>query len=256
MKPVETIRIVPGAKTAVLMMHGIAGTPNHFRELMPLEDMIPESWSLYNILLPGHGGTVRDFSRRSMAAWEGYTMDIFRDLCRNHEQVILIGHSMGTLFAMDMALARPDKVAFLFLLGVPLRVGVRAVAVCNLIRFSFGWLNPENPIQMSMANACSIPPTAKFWQYIGWIPRMVELVRKMHAVSDRVQDLQVPTIAFQSLRDEMVSNRTASILRNAGTVEVHELVPSTHFYYHPDDIATMRQRFADAGKEMITPPTA
>lgn len=54
----EYVRIVPGAKTAVLFMHGIVGTPNHFRDLLPLVDLVPDDWSVYNVLLPGHGGTV------------------------------------------------------------------------------------------------------------------------------------------------------------------------------------------------------
>ena len=32
MRHFETRRILPGAKNAVLFLHGIVGTPNHFRE--------------------------------------------------------------------------------------------------------------------------------------------------------------------------------------------------------------------------------
>ena len=46
----EYIREIPGAKTAVLMLHGIAGTPDHFEMLLPL---VPADWSIYNILLDG-----------------------------------------------------------------------------------------------------------------------------------------------------------------------------------------------------------
>ena len=42
----ETVRIVPGAKTVALMIHGICGTPNHFRALVPLEDAVAEDWSV------------------------------------------------------------------------------------------------------------------------------------------------------------------------------------------------------------------
>ena len=60
------IRIVEDSDTAVLMIHGIAGSPAHFRDLIPV---IPADWSVYNILLDGHGGTVSDFSRTSMKKW-------------------------------------------------------------------------------------------------------------------------------------------------------------------------------------------
>ena len=62
----EYIRIVPGSKYAVLMLHGILGTPDHFRELLPL---VPENWSVHALLLDGHGGAVEDFSHTSMEKW-------------------------------------------------------------------------------------------------------------------------------------------------------------------------------------------
>jgi len=57
------IREIPGAKTAVLMIHGIVGTPEHFAMLYPY---VPEDWSIYSIRLAGHGGSVEDFAAASM----------------------------------------------------------------------------------------------------------------------------------------------------------------------------------------------
>ena len=51
----EFIRYLPGSDRAVLLIHGIAGTPAHFWQFLPL---IPEDWSVYNVLLDGHGGEV------------------------------------------------------------------------------------------------------------------------------------------------------------------------------------------------------
>ena len=52
----ETVKILPGAEKAVLFLHGIAGTPEHFRKVLALEELVPESWSVYNLRLDGHGG--------------------------------------------------------------------------------------------------------------------------------------------------------------------------------------------------------
>lgn len=41
----EYRRILPGSNMAVLMLHGIVGTPHHFDDLIPL---IPEDWSVVN----------------------------------------------------------------------------------------------------------------------------------------------------------------------------------------------------------------
>lgn len=242
----ETSRIVPGARTAVLFLHGIAGTPDHFRTLIDLESLVPEHWSCRNVLLPGHGKRVEDFSRSSMQAWEAYAMGEFDSLCQTHEHVIIVGHSMGTLFALQMALARPEKVPFLCLISVPLRVWVRLFGACNIIRFGFGILNFRDPVQASLAAACSIRPTRKVWKYIGWIPRLVELFQLMRQVEKRIPNLAVPAIAFQSVRDELVSAGSGKILRNSGRVDVQELPHSTHFYYAKEDVKIIRDAFVAA----------
>ena len=63
----EYINIQEDATTAILYIHGIVGTPNHFNDFMPL---IPKTFSVYNLLLDGHGKGVKDFSKTSMETWE------------------------------------------------------------------------------------------------------------------------------------------------------------------------------------------
>lgn len=239
----EFVRIVPGSKIAVLFIHGIVGTPNHFRDLLPLVDLVPEDWSVYNVLLPGHGAAVRDFGKSSMKEWKGYAWKVFRQLCDTHERVILVGHSMGTLFSIQMALERPEKVCGLFLIAVPLRVGVKLFGVVNMLRMTFGLLNQNDPVQAATKTVCGTETTWKVWQYIPWIPRMAELIGQMHSTAKLVGDIGAPCVAYQSQRDELVSNRSRKILEKSGRVEVHNLLGSTHFYYSPEDISIVRKRF-------------
>ena len=119
-------RIVRGSDTAVVFIHGIVGTPDQFNPLLPL---VPKDWSVDNLLLPGHGGSVRDFSRSSMAAWRAHVAEHIDRLAEDHRRILLVGHSMGTLFCIDEAVKRPDTVAGLFLLASPLRIFMRPSAV-------------------------------------------------------------------------------------------------------------------------------
>lgn len=245
----QLIRIVPGAKTAVLFMHGIAGTPGHFRQgVLPLEELVPKEFSVYNVLLDGHGREVEDFAHSSMAKWKNQVFDIFQMLCHSHERVILVGHSMGTLFAIRMALECPDKVPFLFLLNCPLLVGVKAFGAVNLIKLSYGLLNENDPIQAATARVTGIRQTRQSWRYIGWLPRVAELIGLMHETIDLIPQLRVKSVAFQSRHDELVSCRSCRILRQSGNVEVHGLCHSTHFYYTPEDVAFIQRRFLELMK--------
>lgn len=239
----ETKRLVPGAKTAVLFIHGICGTPDHFRSVLPLEDLVPEDCSVYNLRLDGHGGTASDFGRSSMEEWKRYVWQIFEDLTKDHQKVILVGHSMGTLFSIQLAASYSDRVCALFLLGVPLRVRLRLFGVRNFIRFGFGELDEKDPVQKALKLASGITPTKKVWRYLPWIPRMLELFVQMRETVKCLKDLSVPTFAFQSRRDEVVSLRSGERLEESGRVFVKTLPGSTHFYYPPEEANLLQQQF-------------
>ena len=239
----ETKRIVPGAKTAVLFIHGICGTPDHFRSVLPLEDLVPADCSVYNLLLVGHGGTALDFGRSSMGKWKRQVWQNFENLIKTHQKVILVGHSMGTLFSIQLAVSHPDRVAALFLLGVPLRVRLRLFGIRNFIRFGFGKLDEQDPVQKALKIASGITPTKKLWQYLPWIPRMLELFGQMRETGKLLPALSVPTVAFQSQRDEVVSLRSGERLEECRNVCVKTLAGSTHFYYPPEEVWQMQQQF-------------
>lgn len=228
-------RMVPGATTAVLMIHGICGSPAHFRTLLPMEKMIPEGWSYHNIVLDGHCKEVADFGASSMKKWQAQVDKVFDELCSSHDQIILVGHSMGTLLSIRQALRCPNKVKTLFLLAVPVKVFVQPRAIPYLIRIAFDKIDEKNPVQVSMRDACGIRQTRMVWKYAPWIPRMVELLRFCSQTAKLVEDLRVPCIAIQSAKDEMVSSRAGKRLKESGRVEVIDLPNSTHFYYPPED---------------------
>lgn len=227
----EYKRIISGADTAVLFIHGIVGTPDHFRELIPLEQAVPENWSVYNVLLPGHGGTAEDFGRSSMDAWRTYVHAAFEELVNEHTRVIIVAHSMGTLFALQLAIAYPEKTGFLFLLGVPMRPGVRLTMMRDSLKMVFGKLPPEHVLW----KAAGVTTTRKVWKYLFWIPRFLELFREIHRTELILGNLKTPCVAYQSQTDELVTNFSRRVLERSGVMEVHNLYGSTHFCYNPAD---------------------
>lgn len=251
MKHEEFTRIVPGADTAVLFIHGIAGTPNQFRDLMPLVELVPETWSVRNVLLPGHGGSAMDFGRSSMKQWRSYAYSAFEELSRQHDRVILAGHSMGTLFSIQLAVENPEKVSQLFLLAVPMRPWPRLFCIKNMLKLPFGKLREEKPLEAAFSKACGIQATPFIWQYITWIPRVLELFGEIYRTEKLLPRLEVPCIAWQSENDDLVSNFSAAVLRKAGSMEVWELSESTHFYYGPKDKKTVLDSFSGIIKRRL-----
>ena len=231
----EFRRLNPKGDVAVMFIHGIAGTPKHFVSRIPLQEQVPEEWSVYNVLLDGHGLGVDDFSRSSMKKWKEQLWRIFNQLSQTHQQVILVGHSMGTLFSIQLALENPGKIPFLFLLGVPMRPGIKPHMMVTMLRLSFGKIREDRPTEAAVQDACGVRPTPMLWKYIGWIPRMLELLAEIHLTEKEMDLLTVETVAYQSRRDEMVTNLSKKVLEKCHAIKIIELPNSAHFYYHPDE---------------------
>ena len=231
----EYIRMTPGADTAVLFIHGIVGSPNHFVTQIPLVDLVLEDWSVYNLLLDGHGMGVEDFSKTSMKKWKEQVWRVFDDLAANHKHVIIAAHSMGTLFAMQLAQEHPEKVPFLFLLAVPMRPWMKFSGAINCLRLAFGLTREDHPLEVALRDASGVKTTWKVWKYIGWIPRFMELFREIHRTEKVMGCLSVPCVAWQSEKDELVSGRSRNILDKYSAIEVRTLQDSGHFYYDPKD---------------------
>ncbi len=232
----EFIRSVPGAKSAVLMIHGILCTPNFFRDFVK---QIPENISVYNILLDGHGGDVADFTKTSMVKWREQVHGIFDALCQRYESIVIVGHSMGSLFAIEGAVHRPDIVKSIFLVACPLKVFVRPIAAENSFKVVTDTVNEKNPLQISTRENYSIAPDKRLWKYIPWAPRFIELFSLIRKTRQKIDDIKVPTYLYMSKKDELVSLDSIKYFKNNPNVDVTVLEDSYHHHFPTEDYAYM-----------------
>jgi esterase/lipase len=242
------IRIIDDAPYAVLFLHGITGSPCHFSRVLPLVDALPRDWSYYNLLLPGHGGSVSDFSRSTMKQWKRKVREVFLELADSHAQVVVVGHSMGTLFALQLAAEFPDKIPLLFLIASPIhpRVSPRGMMLC--LRAVAGAVRADRPDEMAIIQAGGIRLTRKLWMYIPWARNMIALLWDARQTKKLLPMVSTKAVIFQSRRDEMVSPSSAKILSRYPNVKLTTLDDSTHFYYSADDLAQILRAFSDECK--------
>lgn len=231
---------VPGSDTAVLFIHGILGTPQHFRRFYP---EVPAGVSIYSILLDGHGGPVEGLSKTSMARWKAQVRATMEGLVQRYRQVVLVAHSMGALFAIELGLLYPHQVKALLLLDVPLAVGVKPSAVTNSLRVIFHRVPEGNEAAKAAQAAFGLTPTKKLWRYAGWLPRYCELFGEIRRVRGLLPQITVPCVAFQSCRDELVAHAACRYLRESGRVTLVPLKRSGHFYYDKRDFAKVLSHF-------------
>lgn len=233
--------IRPGdGPNAVLMVHGIAGSPGHFRDLI---SAIPETYTIYNILLDGHSGSIENLSRSSMAKWKAQVRATLNDLFTRHEKVVIVAHSMGTFFAIQAAIDHPDRIPALFLLAVPTRPWVRFSTWITTLKVAFGKL--DSAAAQTMRGETALELTPKLWKYFAWIPRFVELLQECRRVRKVLPLLAVPTQAFQSQVDELVCVRSCNDLNAHPYIQTRLLTGSGHFVYGTEDIAFLRIRLQE-----------
>ena len=246
----EYVRLNPEADVAVLFLHGIVGSPRHFDHRLPLIHLVPEQWSVYSVLLPGHGGSVEDFSASTMQHWKSYVWSIFEALRQGHQKVILVGHSMGTLFALQLAIEKGEGIPFLFLLACPLCPQVSFAAIRHSV--SLITSNPArlNDAQTAMYQSGSVVLTKKLWKYIPWVPNLLSLLRECRKTRKNMGKLKIKTFVFQSQKDELVSHRSEKYLKTSPYVHLFELKKSTHFFYEEGDKHFVQQNFVDACNEV------
>jgi len=225
----QYIRKIKGSENAIVMIHGILGTPHHFDYLL---EYIPADWSVYAILLDGHGSDVQAFSKTSMKKWERQVESTFDKVAKEHRNVYASAHSMGTLLTIGYANSHPCTIKKVFFMAIPLRACLRPPIFENALRVKYQKRKKNDPVCDATFCACSIDHNgAHLWEYIGWIPRFWELLVKIEKTRKILPKLRIKGVTFQSGKDEMVWPGSYRFIKGHPTLKAHLLKDSYHFYY-------------------------
>lgn len=234
-------RLVPGAESAVLFIHGILSTPRFWDGFV---SALPGDVSVVSLLLPGHGGTVRDFAHVRWGAWRQHVHKAILRLKETHARVYLVGHSMGALLSILEAADSPESIAGLLLMAVPLRIRVKPSALVHNMLKGVGLGESRE----ALATYYGTETDWRVWRYIGWIPRYLELFALSRAARKTLPRLTTPTRAFQHGQDELVSPKSGALLAGCPAVTLRTLEGSMHHDIAPDD----RQTLLDALGELCS----
>lgn len=224
----------------MLFLHGILGTPRHFDFLLSL---VPEDWSLWSLLLPGHGGSTADFGRSSMQEWKSAVEKALTELCESHDRVFIAGHSMGTLLAVHAAMLYPEKVVGIFALAMPLRPKFSPAAMLTSFRTAFLPPSTDSDREKAARASCSVKLSKNPLAYLGWVPRYLELFALAGDIRERLLAYALPIKALQSVEDELVSRRSERHLDGRPNIELHILPSSRHYLYSPEDKEAIKAEF-------------
>lgn len=237
----EYRRIVQGANTAVVFIHGIIGTPNHFHAFVRL---VPQNISVYNILLDGHGGKAKDLSKASMKKWEMQIKTVVDELLLTHKEIYIMAHSMGSLLAIEQAI-KNSRICKLFLLAVPIRLTLKPEMFYTSLKVYLNKIKPDDQVAIAAKKCCGIEHSKNIFDYLSWIPRYIELFKKIRYTRKTLYLLNTPCYVVQSSKDEMASVKSIKLLRNNPAISIVELKESRHYYYTKNDFAILTEKFKD-----------
>lgn len=235
------VREAPQAKTAVLFIHGIFGSPNHFADFVK---RVPEGISVYNILLDGHGGTVRAFSESSASLWEKTVLSTLDRLSARYENIIVAAHSLGSLLAINASHRFADKIKLLFLIAVPLKIVVKPAAMLTSLKVARNRVSPGDKAALAAKAASSIAPAEKLYEYAACTPRFLELFQEARRARGAISALLPETVAFQSGKDELVSLKSCAYLQKNPRVQVRLMEKSMHYCYDEAEFSAMLEHFS------------
>lgn len=247
MRNCEYKRIVKGARRAYLFMHGIVGTPDHFVDII---DLVPEDVTLWNIILDGHCGRVKDFAKTSMKKWEAQAAEVINELSKTHDEIYVVAHSMGALLTIKEAIDNP-KIVKMFFLQAAMVPCVKWGIVKTVLKIFFNDIKPDDPVMRASLRCYGIEIDRNLFGYIGWIPRFVELFIKARRTVKLLDEFKTPSVAFMSKKDEVVAQSSTKILRSCPNIKVFDMHNSGHFYYDENDVAALREEFAKFVSEEV-----
>ena len=99
----------PAARTGVLLVHGLTGTPAEMRVLG--KGLNRQGFTVYAVQLAGHCGVMDDLVRTQWQDWLASVESGLERFSAHVDQVVVGGLSMGALLSLAIAEKRPDKVA-------------------------------------------------------------------------------------------------------------------------------------------------
>ena len=223
-----------------LFIHGIAGSPRVFDFL---KTSLPSGVDVFFHVLSGHGEDSRSFGRKGYPLWRKEVLRRADALLSEYRRIVLVGHSMGCLLSMEIALSYPDRVSPLFLLCPPLKIGVRPVPMLSsMARVLFA--RPPRDEAMAASWRCSgLPLSRNPFSYIPWARPFCSLLWNIPKVRKRIGNLSVPYLAFLAGKDELVSIKAIRHLPPVGKAVL--LPESGHYLFSPEEEKTIRMAFSD-----------
>lgn len=212
-----------------LLVHGIGVSHRYF---LPLARELAQYATVLMVDLPGFGGTpkpgrslsIGDFARLTLAALE---MD------DDGGPAVVVGHSMGTQIAIEMARQQPAAVAGVVLLGPTADLAARSAP-------AQGWRLLKDIFRESFLSNVVV-----FTDYLRcgpvWYARILPAMLN-YETENRIREIETPLVVARGEYDPVAPrawvHQLTGVSRNGRTVEIAGK-PHVVMFIHPEAVARL-----------------
>lgn len=233
----------PGGPTAVLLIHGLTGTPAELK--LVAKGLVRAGYSVYGVQLAGHCGSEADLLATGWKDWLASALEAFDRIRRDHDTVFVGGLSMGALLSLQVAAHRPDQVAGCLLYSPTMfydgwsipraSVIIHIAILCGLGRFfrfrenfPYGIKDDRLRARVQAAMESGRSEEAGLLYMPG--RSLGQLLYMIRDLKGRLPSLRMPAIVLHAREDDVTSIRNASYLAAnlGGNVEKVLLENSYH----------------------------
>lgn len=200
----------PGAKTAVLLVHGFTATPWEMRLLA--EFLAEAGIASLAVCLPGHGTSPEDLAGRRWEEWSSTILNGYQLLSKDFQAIYGMGMSTGCLLLLTMAQSKPFKGLVLF--SPYLRVLHRLAPYA-------GWIKGIRPYQVKPTEA-GLNERYYNRRPLAGIHQINQLLK---VVRNQLPRVICPILAFNGEGDQTVDIDSGRQLMDllGSPVKIHEL---------------------------------
>jgi carboxylesterase len=204
---------IAGGPEAVLILHGLAGSP---AEIRPLAEFLGKAGLAVSApLLPGHGTNPEELRKVRYQDWVQAAESELKRLRAHHPVVHLIGFSMGSIVALHVA-AHQESIASVTTLASPVKMNDWRQSLVPVLRFFVRNYparvsNPEIAKQLQNYETYPVPAIHQFL-------RMKSRVRRL------LPRITQPILIVQGEQDRVIAPDSAATLYREVSSTVKEQV--------------------------------
>ena len=208
-----------GKKGGVLILHGFTGTPITLKRLA--RHIHKKGFSVSAPLLPGHGEPVEILNQATMEQWIDAADKAFLELKKNQENVYILGYSLGSLLALELASRR--EVQGLILISTALKF----TQFPEHRRMIAEDIRPLIPIDEIFSH----DDPQRFYEYKLWPALAFRQVFSLSMKARRLlPNIHAPVKAFHGMKDTLTPpENTEYLSKNIGSQEINiERLENSH----------------------------